>query len=146
MTRPRRTATLPLTLIGLLLLTGCTTLEPLPLETPDPAAANQIAIAMLTDGGEIPTPGSIMGPAVIVAGSPITVSGECRGGDLVYELRSATAGEDQRLLMGTTIDCDSGPTTSTFDVGDYTGPVQLEIMSTDGVDEGWVQATQEPVG
>ena len=127
-------------------MTPTPTPAPSPLETPDTSAADQLAVALFTTTGDVPTSESITGPATMTSGARVTVTGECRGGTLDYELRTAAAGEDQVVLLAATIGCDDGGSTNTLDGVDYTGPVQLAITNTDGVDEAWVQATQEPVG
>jgi len=119
---------------------------PSPLETPDTAADDQIAVALFTTHGDEPTNQSIIGPATMISGSRVTVTGECRGGALDYELRTAAAGEDPLVLLAATIGCDDGRSTNMLDGVNYSGPVQVAITQTDDVDEAWVQATQELVG
>lgn len=168
MTGRRRTASLLVPLATLALLSGCavgidpqpspsaTTAAPTqtpspepttpPLTMPDTEDPDQIAAVVFTTGGGVPSSESITGPATMAQGARITVTGECRGSTLEYELRTAAAGEEQRLLLGATIGCAAGPLTNTLAGVDFAGPVQLAITNSDGVDEGWVQALREPVG
>lgn len=86
---------------------------------------------------------SILGPAVVEPNRAIRIAGECVGTRMEYELRSATAGEDQRVLFTGVVDCDDGTTSTDHGGLDYGGPVQLSVVEATGVDYGWLQAIQE---
>jgi len=113
------------------------------LNWPDTERPDQVGSVHIEPRDGIYTSDSITGPAPVEAGRTLLVTGECVGTRMKYELRTATAGEDQRLLLGGTVVCGDTPVSSSLDGVTYSGPVQLAVVEATGVDLGWMQATQE---
>ncbi|MCC4908528.1 hypothetical protein [Microbacterium sp. cx-59] len=116
------------------------------LDWPDTALAPQIGVALFNPPGSDPaisTGQSIAGPALAEAGRTIRITAECAGSRMQYELRSAQAGEEQRVLFTDTVACGT-PSTATFTGLSYSGPVQLAITDANFADAGWVQAVLVP--
>jgi hypothetical protein len=116
------------------------------LDWPNVALSTQVGAALFNPPGSeagVATGESTAGPALIAAGSTVRITGDCVGSRMAYELRTAQAGEDQRVLVDDVISC-GGESSSTHDGLDYVGVVQLSITDANGADAGWVQATLEP--
>lgn len=116
------------------------------LDWPDTTLPNQVGAALFNPPGSDPaisTGQSIAGPATVEAGRTLVVTSDCVGDRLAYELRTATAGEDQRVIASETIICGPGSRT-TFRGLDYVGVVQLSITDATDADAAWVQAVLEP--
>lgn len=116
------------------------------LDWPDTTLPTQVAVALFNPPGSDPaisTGQSIAGPATVEVGRTLVVTSDCVGDRLSYELRTATADEDQRVIASDTIVC--GPSSRmTFRGLDYAGVVQLSITDATDADAAWVQAVLEP--
>jgi hypothetical protein len=113
------------------------------LNWPDTERPDQVGSVRIEPQDGVFSSASISGPAVVETGRTLLVTGECIGTRMEYELRTATVGEDQRMILGGTIVCGDTPVSNSLDGVTYSGPVQLAVVEATGVDLGWVQATQE---
>jgi hypothetical protein len=110
---------------------------------PDTERPDQVGSVRIEPKDGIDSSDTILGPAVVEAGRDLEITGECVGTRMMYELRTAAVGEDQRLILGGTIVCGDAPVSNSLAGGTYSGPVQLDVVEATGVDLGWLQATQE---
>lgn len=113
------------------------------LDWPDTERLDQVGSVVIDPKDGVFSSSSVLGPATVEPNRTISITGECVGTRMKYELRSSTAGEEQRVLFAGVVDCDDGSTGADYGGLAYSGPVQLAVVEATGVDYGWLQAIQE---
>ncbi|MDR6200090.1 hypothetical protein QE374_001999 [Microbacterium sp. SORGH_AS428] len=113
---------------------------PTPSQTPDVDDPSQIALFLLNPDRREDYNESTAGPGVIEAGHGLRIDGWCEGGRVSYELMTAGVGDEKRSIAGGTFVCGDAIVSNEWASIDYTGPVQLQVTTTDDISTGWVQA------
>lgn len=113
---------------------------PTPRHTPDADDPSQIALFLLNPDRREDYSESTAGPGAIEAGQGLRIDGWCEGGRVSYELMTAAVGDEKRSIAGGTFVCGDAIVSNEWASIDYTGPVQLQITTTEDISTGWVQA------
>ncbi|MDY0828236.1 hypothetical protein SK224_03760 [Microbacterium sp. BG28] len=120
--------------------TGDASSRPTPSHTPDVDDPSQIALFLLNPDQREDYNESTAGPGAIEAGQGLRIEGWCEGGRVSYDLMTAGVGDDKRSIAAGTFVCGDAVVSNEWAPIDYTGPVQLQITTTDDISTGWVQA------
>jgi hypothetical protein len=120
--------------------TNAPSVTPAPMHTPDVDDPSQIALFLLNPDHRENYNESTAGPGAIEAGQGLRIDGWCEGGSVTYELMTAGVGEEKRSIAGGTFVCGDALVSNEWASIDYTGPVQLQLTTTDDISTGWVQA------
>ncbi|MFG6403113.1 MULTISPECIES: hypothetical protein [unclassified Microbacterium] len=108
------------------------TLPPIPETTPDEIARAEF----VADGPEgIPSTSTLVSE---LTGPDIRLDGECVGVAADYRVGTAAAGEDNRVLMEGTMQCDTGVAIA-YSGLTYQGPVQVSFTDANRIDSGWLR-------
>ncbi|WP_439591287.1 hypothetical protein [Microbacterium sp.] len=108
------------------------------LDVPETLPGEIARAVFLIDGGEGGTPEtSYIATDLVQMDVPFSVTGECIGDSVDYEVVRAAVGDSGGVLVSGTIECGATNSSGSFSAP-YAGPVQLMLKDTDHVSQAWV--------
>ncbi|GAA1920340.1 hypothetical protein GCM10009775_11140 [Microbacterium aoyamense] len=158
----RRTLAGSVAVAAALLMAGCAAEDPTvavpspTVESPTPSQApyavpstleGEIARAVFEpDAGADGSPQtSYTAVDLVRADEPFTIEGQCIGDSVEFEVIRAAVGDSGTMLMGGTFTCGENSTPGSYS-SPYSGPVQLVLKGTDGIEAGWFAVVPAPAG
>ncbi|WP_271177997.1 hypothetical protein [Leifsonia poae] len=116
-------------------------------DMPQGSVPGQVAFAQVDSVSSMPTNGSTVGPGLLVRGRSFVIEGGCVGpSGGRFRLTTAEVSSAPRTLTEGELACGQAVRDQTSGVSDFSGPVQLAFISTDGIELGWLRVIQEPAG